>query len=301
MNMENRTELQQLTYAQMRDLIESNDSKQIKGYISEGLAMLQGSPFELLSHIPNTPFRFDEMRLLIPGQGEVHPIINLRQFDVHAGDLVFVSGGSIAQPRDASPDVQAKGMSCTNELLALAFDGRLPTILKLPQLSFVLHLTDAQRQFIEALHTLLWQAVHDKEMSPQVVLRLVGAIMTYVDHLYSLSEAKHIANRSHEEEIFDRFIALVNKYGAREHQLPFYADKIFLSQRYLGAIVSKVSGKTAKEWIDNAIIMEAKVMLKHTDMPVNRIADELSFDNYSFFSRYFRRLTGMSPQEYRES
>lgn len=299
--MEKRTELHQLTYAQMRDLIESNDSKQIKGYISEGLAMLKGSPFELLSHIPNAPFRFDEMRLLIPGQGEVHPIINLRQFDVHAGDLVFVSGGSIAQPRDVGSDVQTKGMSCTNELLALAFDGRLPPILKRPQLSFVLHLTDSQRQFIETLHSLLWQAVHDKEMSPQVVLRLVSVIMTYVDHLYSLSEAKHIANRSHEEEIFDRFIALVNQYGAREHQLPFYADKICLSQRYLGAIINKVSGKTAKEWIDNAIIIEAKVMLKHSDMPVNRIADELNFYNYSFFSRYFRRLTGMSPQEYRES
>lgn len=300
-NMEKQMELRQLTYAQMRDLIESNDSKQIKGYISEGLAMLQGSPFELLSQIPDAPFRFDEMRLLITGKGEVHPIINLRQFDVHAGDLVFVSGGSIAQPRGASSDVRAKGMSCTNELLALAFEGRLPTILKRPQLSFVLHLTDAQRQFIESLHTLLWQAVHDKDLSPQVVLRLVSVIMTYVDHLYSLSEKQHTSTRSHEEEIFDRFIALVNRYGAREHQLPFYAGKIFLSQRYLGAIISKVSGKTAKEWIDNAIIMEAKVMLKHTDMPVNRIADELNFDNYSFFSRYFRRLTGMSPQDYRKS
>lgn len=298
--MVKRTELQHLTYAQMRDLIE-NDNSQINGYISESLAILMGSPFEMLSHMSSGPLRFDEMRMLIAGQGEAHPLINLRQFDVHAGDLIFVSGGSIAQMTDASPDVLARGMSCTNELLALAFDSLLPTILKRPQLSFVLHLTDQQRQFIETLHTLLWQTVHDQDMSPQVVLRLVSTVFTYVDHLYSLSEKQHTATRSHEEEIFDRFMALINQFGPREHKLEFYADKIYLSPRYLGSIVKKISGYTVKEWIDKAIIMEAKVMLKHSDLPVNRIADELNFDNYSFFSRYFRRLTGMSPQQYRES
>lgn len=285
----------------MRDLIESNDNSQINGYISESLAILMGSPFEMLAHMSSGPLRFDEMRLLLAGQGEAHPVINLRQFDVHAGDLIFVSGGSIAQMTDASPDVLARGMSCTNELLALAFDSRLPSILKRPQLSFVLHLTDHQRQFVETLHTLLWQTVHDKDMSPQVVLKLVSTVLTYVDHLYSLSEKQHTAMHNHEEDIFDRFIALLNQYGHREHKLEFYADKIYLSPRYLGSIVKKISGYTVKEWIDKAIIMEAKVMLKHTDLPVNKVADELNFDNYSFFSRYFRRLTGLSPQQYREA
>lgn len=293
--------LEKLTYGQMRDLLESNDNTRIKGYISKELAILRGSPFELLSHMSGAPLRLDEMRLLIAGRGEAHPIINLTQFDVCAGDLVFVSGGSIAQTKGASPDVSAIGMSCTDELLSLAFDGRLPTILKRPQLSFVIHPSPPEHQFIESLHTLLWQAVHDKDMSPQVVLGLVSVIITYVDHLYSLNQKAQSANISHEQEVFNRFIALVNQYGAQEHQLPFYAGKVFLSQRYLGALIKKVSGKTAKEWIDNKIIMEAKIMLKHSDLPVNQIARRLNFLNYSFFSRYFRRLTAMSPQEFRDS
>ncbi len=299
--MKHSNVLQQLTYGQIRDLIENDDSTQVNGYISDNLAIIKGSPFELLTHMSSGPFRFDEMRLLIAGQGEARPIINLRQCEVHAGDLIFVSGGSMAQITGASPDVTAKGMSCTNELLALAFDSRMPTILKRPQLSFVIHLSDDERHFIETLHSLLWHAVHDTDMSAQLVLRLVSAIMTYVDHVYSVHEQHHIAARTHEEEIFDRFIALVNQYGPREHKLEFYADKIFLSQRYLGAIVKKISGQTPKEWIDKAVIMEAKVMLKHTDMPVNQIADSLHYDNFSFFCRYFRRLTSMSPQQYRES
>ncbi len=299
--MKKGTELQQLSYGQIRDLIETDDATQVSGYISDNLALIKGSPFELLAHMTSGPFRFDEMRLLVAGQGEAHPVINLRQRSVHAGDLIFVSGGSVAQITDASPDVKAMGMSCTNELLALAFDNHLPTILKRPQLSFVLHLTEAERLTIETLHSLLWQAVHDKEMSPQLVLRLVSTMLTYVDHLYTHREQHHIAARTHEEEIFDRFITLVNQYGPREHRLKFYADKTFLSPRYLGTIVKKISGQTVKEWIDKAVILEAKVMLKHTDKPVSHIADALNFDSFSFFCRYFRRLTGMSPQQYRQS
>lgn len=296
-----RDVLRQLTYGQMRELIALDDDTQVSGYISDNLAIMKGSPFELLTHLTSGPFRFDEMRLLIAGQGRARPVINLLPLEVHAGDLVFVSGGSVAQISDASPDVKAKGMSCTNELLALAFDNRLPTILKLPRLSFVVHLSQDERFFIETLHSLLWQAVHDKEMSAPFVLRLVSTLLTYVDHLYLLSEQRHIATSTHEEQIFDRFMALVNQYGAREHRLNFYADKICLSQRYLGTIVKKMSGRTAKEWIDKAVILEAKVMLKHSDMPVSHVADELNFDNFSFFCRYFRRLTGLSPQQYRET
>lgn len=285
----------------MRDLLESNDSAQFSGYISENLALLKGSPFGWLTQLTRAPFRIGEMRLLVAGRGGARLMTNLEQYEIRAGDMMFVSGGSIAQIESAAADVEAFGLSCTDELLALAFDNRLPTILKRPQLSFVVHLSEAEHRFIETLHTLLGQAVRKEAMSPQVVLHLVAAILSCADHLYAAIAQRQAAARSHEEDIFDRFISLVNTYGSREHKLEFYADKTFLSPRYLGAVVKKVSGRTAKDWIDEAVIMKAKVMLKHSDMPVGHIASALAFENYSFFSRYFRRLTGLSPMAYRQS
>lgn len=72
-----------------------------------------------------------------------------------------------------------------------------------------------------------------------------------------------------------------------------------MCERYLGTLVRKASGVTAKEWIDRAVVTAAKVMLCHTRMPVGEIAYRLHFANDSFFCKYFRRLTGVTPTEFR--
>lgn len=92
----------------------------------------------------------------------------------------------------------------------------------------------------------------------------------------------------------------MNLYGQREHQLGFYADKLCITSRYLGTVILSESGVGAKEWIDRAIISAAKVQLRHSDRQTTQIADELNFPNVSFFCKYFKRLTGFTPQQYRK-
>ena len=72
-----------------------------------------------------------------------------------------------------------------------------------------------------------------------------------------------------------------------------------MSQRYLGTLISNASDTTAKAWIDKSVIAEAKVMLKHSDMQVAQISEALNFPNPSFFCKFFKRLTSMTPQEYK--
>jgi AraC-like DNA-binding protein len=73
-----------------------------------------------------------------------------------------------------------------------------------------------------------------------------------------------------------------------------------LTERYLGTVIRQASGTTAKEWIDLALITRIKVELRHTDKSVTQIAEEMNFPNPSFFSKYFKRLTNMTPAEFRE-
>lgn len=295
--MEN-PKVQRLTYGQIRDMLESEDNKHVSGYISENLAMLAGNPFDVLSRVLRSPFRFDEMRLIIVDRGAASPIINLKPCEVCAGDLVFVGGGSTAQVDGVTPDLLGRGMSCADELLSLAFDGRLPRLLRRPRLAFVLHLSDADRKFLESLHRLLWQAVR-KEMGVQVVLRLVSTILVFVDQLYARQEERRVGSRKHEEMVFDSFLSLVNQYGSVEHKLAFYADRLCLSPRHLGTLVKQVSGVTSKEWIDREMVTSIKVDLRYTDKSLKEIANGMKFPNMSFFCKFFKRMTGMSPMEYR--
>ena len=79
-----------------------------------------------------------------------------------------------------------------------------------------------------------------------------------------------------------------------------YADKMFLTPKHLSTMVKEVSGKTAGEWIDSLVILEAKAMLKSSEQSIQEIADELHFANQSFFGKYFKHHTGFSPKEYRK-
>ena len=128
----------------------------------------------------------------------------------------------------------------------------------------------------------------------------MAAMMHLYDSVYQRHTDKLQASQSREQTIFDRFIQLVNQHCAEQQQIGYYADRMCLTDRYLSTIIHQTSGVTAKEWIDRALITRIKVELMHTSKPIAQISDEINFSNPSFFSRYFRRETGMTPGECRE-
>ncbi|MBQ1611142.1 MAG: AraC family transcriptional regulator [Muribaculaceae bacterium] len=110
-----------------------------------------------------------------------------------------------------------------------------------------------------------------------------------------------MASRSREQTVLDRFLQLVNEHCSEEHQIGYYARRMCLTERYLSTVIRQASGTTAKDWIDRALVMRIKAELRHSSKSAATIADEMHFPNASFFSKYFKRLTGMTPVEYRLS
>ena len=144
---------------------------------------------------------------------------------------------------------------------------------------------------------LLHDLMGEDGTSKEVIYSLITTVTHYYDQLFP--DRTSVSSPSHSNEIFNRFLRLVNLHGSKEHQLAFYAEKLCITSRYLGTLVMSVSGVSAKEWIDRAIISAAKVQLRHSDRQTTQIADELNFPNVSFFCKYFKRLTGFTPQQYR--
>lgn len=97
------------------------------------------------------------------------------------------------------------------------------------------------------------------------------------------------------------FMKLVHEHFRRERSVGFYADKLFISPKYLSLIIKDVTGKSAAAWIDECVILEAKNMLKFSGKNVQQIAYELNFNNQSSFGKYFKHLTGMSPTQFQRS
>ena len=96
-----------------------------------------------------------------------------------------------------------------------------------------------------------------------------------------------------------KFVLAVSENFKSERQVSYYADRLCVSPKHLSAVAKELSGMTAGEWIERYVVMEAKMLLKSTNLSVQEISNRLNFSNQSFFGKYFKHQTGFSPSEYR--
>lgn len=153
-------------------------------------------------------------------------------------------------------------------------------------------------QRVDTYFSLIWDTVHLQPYQREAMRHLVTSLFYHFHYLQTNSRQNELLHSSRHEELFRRFITLVNEYCKTQRTTAFYADRLCLSPRYLSTVIRDISGRTVMEWVNQAVILEAKVMLKHTDLLTYQIADKLHFPNPSFFSKFFKRMTGMTPQEY---
>ena len=127
----------------------------------------------------------------------------------------------------------------------------------------------------------------------------------YAVYLYELKNFLDISNGDiavsrHLEDQYISFLKLLPANYALHHDIPFYADAMGITPIYLSRIVRRVSGRTVVDHINDLLLSEAKLLLKSTDLNVVQIADRLHFADAPSFSRFFSRLAGVSPRQYRK-
>ena len=270
-------------------------------YLSKHLLIARNPPIgHLMSKLSEDTFVLPEMRVIVLTRGYVTPIVNLTQHRFEAGQLIFLSQNSIVEPHGFSDDIQGFGLSLTDEIARLVFPNDLPKLMDGHVRDCNFSLSEEEMKQVEALHTLLYNIIHSEQKAAQVILNLTAAFLWQADYLWNRHENESRGSLSREQRVFTDFVQLVSRYATQEHNIDFYAQHLFLSPRYMSTLVKQVSGKAAKQWIDDAIITRIKVELRHTNKSAAEIADEMNFPNPSFFCKYFKRMTGMTTQVFRE-
>ena len=94
---------------------------------------------------------------------------------------------------------------------------------------------------------------------------------------------------------------LVESHMTEQHSVQYYADKLCITPNYLNEIVTSTKGISAKQYIRNKVMDEAKRLLTYTDFPISDIAFELHFSTVSYFIGSFRQHTGETPLLYRKT
>ena len=126
--------------------------------------------------------------------------------------------------------------------------------------------------------------------------------ITFYNLYHLISRQKNIPEKidsNHNVAVYDKFMKCVEKNYRKEHSVKFYADLICLTPKYLSEIIYETSGKHASDWIHEYIMLEAKALIKSSNMSFQDISDLLCFCTPSHFGRFFKRYAGLTPLEYK--
>ena len=232
-------------------------------------------------------YRMAEGRLIMVMEGSVGLTVELEEQTWQKGDAILLASDSIIEVKHRSDDL---------DFMVLVFKDDL-TIDE----SLLLHTTASQWKEMLQMMYLMWSLARHEPFRQQTVHLLASTIISNIRDIYNVEQQRHpSAKPSGGELLFLRFKKLVSQYCERERNIPFYAEQLYITPHHLSAVISRQSGKSVMYWINRATVLRAKVLLKSDDLKTNEIADRLNFPYHSTFTKFFKRETGMSPQEYRE-
>lgn len=254
------------------------------------------------------PIRLDAVYILICTDLEKETSIkcDLKDYNLTSNSIFFSRPGAILE---MGTPVKGKGWGilCNPNFksnLNLSIQNLLPHITELKQES-VLYISQDKTDILNNMLCMLSRLIDDTNTSYYHELVKAQIALFSYEFLSILSESvkarEKESNKVKREEIyFKQFISLLSEYHQKERSVSFYAEKMKVAPKYLSTIIKKVTMRTPSDWIDNMVIVEAKNMLKYSDLNIQEIANNMNFPNQSFFGKYFKQRTGMTPSEYRD-
>lgn len=250
----------------------------------------------------SVPHKFDFLMMMFHTAGSARIKIDMVEYKLdEPHNLIKIFPGQIISMEERSDDFDATIVILSQhflEELAIFVNGSIPLHIG-PSVEFVTHLSKNDKSMLEIFVRAIRHILQDRDnpFRLQVVQHVIMAVFYSSEHVRNIDDSE--PPRSNADVLSKEFLILVKDNFRRERQLQFYADKLCITPRYLSRVVKETTNFSAAEWIERYVILEARALLKSTNMTIQQISDEMNFPSQTFFGKYFKRRMGVSPKEYR--
>lgn len=242
----------------------------------------------------NVPRKVDVTTLILLDKGESRTIVEGKEYHLKAPCLAIVMPNQTYCLLEASEELHLRAIIMSNRFTANLMSSSLNRMVqKNPILDISSDIISFNTYYKVLLHTV---------KSPIKSYRFETAQHLTMSMLYFyIRKLVKIENdKKRKEVIFDNFCEELSKYFSINRTIPFYSGRLGVSPKYLNDIVKEKTQITANDYIDKVTVTECKALLSSTEMSIQRISMLMNFSSYSGFGKFFKRMTGMSPTEYRE-
>lgn len=235
--------------------------------------------------------------------GNCRIIIDGKRYQIKSGDMFIVFRNKQLVLSGKSPDFKGYVIAADIKFLGDIEAATLPRLMMLIRKHPCARLSQVQRKIITAIYDMLPMARSETHRyTDNMLISLFKTLYYEIAGIYSDSRTQQENMTLNRKEYLCRdFSSLILHYCGQVRDVSFYAEKLNISPRYLCECVREVSGYTPSGWITIAVINKAKTLLNDGRYSIQQISDILGFPNPSFFSQYFKKNTGITPKQYRES
>ena len=252
--------------------------------------------------------RLGGMTLVLCLNGSIELDVNLESFKLCPNDLIIAGHDSVFSVRNVDwHNLDAYVFIISSEFIRdINFELNLVATMSLTSSAPpLIRLTDEEVKLMSRYFKLIHyntvensDARYVRSISRSLIAAAVYQLMQFFSARTDRDDAPTLSRRA---SYVRDFLQLVNIHHRKERGVAFYASKLFISPKYLSLILKESTGRSAAEWIDDYVILEAKNLLRFSGKNVQQIAYELNFSNQSSFGKYFKHLTGMPPTKFQRS
>jgi len=259
--------------------------------------------------------KIDGVSIFLCTTGETEVTINFRAEKIRTGSILVLSPNDLMEMIDR-PQLNVGGYAIFIPIdfaKSLSIDGNALDYNNVSlDTSPILQLDDDNRRLFEDYFNLLElnatinrePSVYTRNISRSLIVAMIYQLMAIANA--TASARSDVSDRSApaggRRKYYVRDFMELLQHDFRKHRsVGHYAGKLFISAKYLSLVIKEATGRTATEWIDHFVILEAKNLLRYSGRNIQQIAYDLNFHNQSAFGKYFKQLTGMSPSQFRKT
>ena len=273
-------------------------------YIPQNIDLMAGIDVTgNFKHLFKTPSKVPGYMFLLCFQGTCTITVHLTQYTMKKGTLLILLPDLYFQVLEQSDDCKFIFAGFATELVRSSslFSKSIeytPFIFEKPILQLEKKGCELMYSYIRIIikAKYIYNNVITQEQAALTFTQLILGLGNLIKNGKSVNQQY---NRN--QEIVKELVRTIVMNYHTERNVSFYAEKMHLSPQHLSTTIKKITGKTLTDIISSFIINDAKAKLKSTEMTIQEIAYSLNFPDISFFGKYFKRYTGMSPKQYRNT
>ncbi len=286
-----------LTYNQWKKEAETELHNDYR--IGDDLLLLKSSDFTLKQ---GGPFLADRTIAIILSDGTMELTIGMVDYIVSSPCMITIFPKQIFKISKISDNLKGKTIMMSSSFSNSLFNeyAVFNQLRKTIEVNPITHLLEDLKEAFDTYLDLLENLIK----SPLQTYKLEAAKHLTLSMFYGIIFALHNLNEikptDRQTILFKQFEKELKLNYRREREVSFYAGKLYITPKYLSAIVLKQTGKSALKVINEYVANECQALLLSTDLTLQQISDKLNFSSQAIFSKFFKRMTGLSPRDYRK-